>query len=712
MDDKSLEAVGKWPWPRRYHADVVDKLVQMGAKQIFFDVDFSSASTSADDRAFAAALSRAGIVTLASRFVLDPSTGKRTDHLPLPSFRKAVSLANINVRYNFQGAVLDLPYAFEQGGVTYPSMAAALAGKSGPPNKSFEIDYSLDPATFPVVSAADVIGGSADPTMLSGKTVLVGTASFQLGDIYFAPGIGQLPGAFLHALGAETLKAGTPSYLSWVVPFAFACAMMLLACRTSSFRRVVGLLSLGIAPVVMAPFALDAYLISTGIMPSLFLLIGGGGTLAWSRYKKHLKSRATVNAATGLPNFNALKGSDDVRAEFLVAAKVHNYDEVAATLRPGEEKQLVEQICARLSVGRDAGDLFQGDGGSFVWFEPQSVDFDDHLDALHSLFRSPVSLAGRKVDLAVTFGIDSTIDRSILTRMASAFFAADEAKDSGVKWRKHDAGSIAASEWKLSLLSQLEEGLKSGDVWVAYQPKLELSSGLTIGAEALIRWTHPERGPISPQDFILEAEQRNRIDTLTSFVLDRAVEAAATINRKRRFGIAVNISARLINDPILTEMVRLCLEKHGLDPRCLTLEVTETASITAGSADLGPLHDLSNMGVRISIDDYGTGLSTLEYLKKVPAVELKIDRGFVQALTRSQSDRLMVHSTLQLAHSLRRTVVAEGVENRETLDALRGMGCDIAQGFFIARPMTFENLTDYLSKSDEVVSDSRKVFAG
>jgi EAL domain-containing protein (putative c-di-GMP-specific phosphodiesterase class I) len=512
--------------------------------------------------------------------------------------------------------------------------------------------------------------------------------------------LGQVPGVFLHVLGAETLKSGEPRYLSWVAPFAFAVLVMLLACRTRSLRAVTALVASGIAPLILVPFALDAYLISTGVTPALFLLLVGGGSLVWSRYKQHVNSRATVNAATGLPNFNALKGSDEVRPELLVAAKVHNYDEVAATLRTGEERLLVEQICARLSVGRDGGDLFQGDGGGFVWFEHHSADFEDHLAALHSLFRSPVQFAGRKVDLVVTFGVDSAANRSILTRLASAFFAADEAQDSGLKWKEHDAGSAADSSWKLSLLSQLEEGLKSGDVWVAYQPKLELNSGCTIGAEALVRWNHPERGPISPADFIVEAEQRNRIDSLTSFVLDKAVEAAAAVNRTRRFEIAVNISARLINDPLLTEMVRSCLAKHGLDPKCLTLEVTETASITTGLADFGPLHDLAGLGVRISIDDYGTGLSTLEYLKKVPAAELKIDRGFIQALTHSQSDRLMVHSTLQLAHSLGRTVVAEGVENQETLDALRALGCDIAQGFFIARPMNFERLQEYLASSD------------
>ena len=203
-----------------------------------------------------------------------------------------------------------------------------------------------------------------------------------------------------------------------------------------------------------------------------------------------------------------------------------------------------------------------------------------------------------------------------------------------------------------------------------------------------MRWTHHEKGPISPVEFVLAAEQSGRIQKLTAYVLERAVQAAAEINAHGiDFGVAVNLSARLIDDPELTEKIARVLRAHGLKPQHLTLEITETAALGTTSAHLENLARLRAFGVQISVDDYGTGLSTLDYLKKIPANEIKIDKSFVQAMHRNQGDRVIVDSTIQLAHSLGRRVVAEGVEDREALYALSLMGCDVAQGFFIGRPI-------------------------
>jgi EAL domain-containing protein (putative c-di-GMP-specific phosphodiesterase class I) len=155
----------------------------------------------------------------------------------------------------------------------------------------------------------------------------------------------------------------------------------------------------------------------------------------------------------------------------------------------------------------------------------------------------------------------------------------------------------------------------------------------------------------------------------------------------------VNLSARLIDDRTLTPMITTLLERHGLDAARLTLEVTETAAISSTERSLEALLSLRYLGVQISIDDYGTGLSTLEYLKRIPATEIKIDRSFVSAISRSPSDRLLVNSTIQLAHSLGQKVVAEGVEDEETLQSLAAMHCDVAQGYLIGRPTTFRALS-------------------
>jgi diguanylate cyclase len=288
--------------------------------------------------------------------------------------------------------------------------------------------------------------------------------------------------------------------------------------------------------------------------------------------------------------------------------------------------------------------------------------------------------------------------RSIANRLASALVAADEAAHDGLKWKYHDPETLEDASWKLSILSQLDEAIDRGEVWVAYQPKLDLGTRRITGAEALARWTHPEKGPIAASEFVIAAEQHNRIGKLTDFVLDKAVAAAAQINKRGvEFDMAVNLSARLLSDKGFTLRLSALLARHGLAAHRLTLELTETAALTGNGESLDMIVRLRDLGVKIAIDDYGTGLSTLEYLKKIPANEIKIDQSFVRGIVDNRSDRLMVQSTIGLAHSLGRKVVAEGVEEREILDLLVEMSCDIAQGFAIGRPMSLDSLTKRLA---------------
>jgi EAL domain-containing protein (putative c-di-GMP-specific phosphodiesterase class I) len=248
------------------------------------------------------------------------------------------------------------------------------------------------------------------------------------------------------------------------------------------------------------------------------------------------------------------------------------------------------------------------------------------------------------------------------------------------------------------MLSQLDEAIDRGEVWVAFQPKLDLKTREIIGAEALARWTHPEKGPIAATEFVAAAEQHDRIGKLTSFVLEQAISAAAMLNRRSGdFSVAVNLSGKLLSDKALVARVANLLDRYGVEPHHLTLELTESAAISQGGQALDALGQLRDLGVVISIDDYGTGLSTLEYLRKIPASEIKIDQSFVKGMVDNRSDRLMVQSTIALAHSLGRRVVAEGVEDRDILELLRELDCDIGQGFVIGRPMNLDTLKRRLS---------------
>jgi len=385
--------------------------------------------------------------------------------------------------------------------------------------------------------------------------------------------------------------------------------------------------------------------------------------------------------------------SESGRDQAIIACRVLNYEEVLASLPPESERQLVEQVVSRLKVGRNSRVLYQGDGGIFVWFEDAKLPFSHHIDALHSLFRKPARVAGLPIDLAVSFGVEIGSSRSLQNRLASSLVAAEEAAHDGLKWKYHDPDSLQDASWKLSMLSELDAAIDRGEVGVAYQPKLDITTRKIIGAEALARWTHPVKGPIAASEFVAAAEQHDRIGKLTDFVLEKAVAAAAALNKRGdQFEIAVNLSARLLTDKGLTLRVAAMLARHGLDPSRLTLELTETAALADDGECLEMITRLRELGVRISIDDYGTGLSTLDYLKKIPANEIKIDQSFVKGMLENRSDRVMVQSTIALAHSLDRTVVAEGVEQRDVLDALIEMKCDLAQGFIIGRPMSFESL--------------------
>jgi EAL domain-containing protein (putative c-di-GMP-specific phosphodiesterase class I) len=301
------------------------------------------------------------------------------------------------------------------------------------------------------------------------------------------------------------------------------------------------------------------------------------------------------------------------------------------------------------------------------------------------------------IDLSVSFGVEIGSGRSLANRLGSAQVAAEDAAHHGLKWKVHDPESLEDASWKLSMLSQLDSAIDDGEVWIALQPQLDLKTRKIIGAEALARWTHPEKGPIAASEFVAAAEQHDRIGKLTDFVLEKAVAAAAEINRHGYpFTVAVNLSARLLTDKHFTMRVAALLARHSLPARFLTLELTETAALADNGESLDMLTRLRELGIGLSIDDYGTGLSTLDYLKKIPANEIKIDQSFVKSLCDNRSDRLMVQSTVGLAHSLDRKVVAEGVENREILDALMEIGCDIAQGYIIGRPMSIESLTKRL----------------
>src|ERR1700686_2572765 len=253
----------------------------------------------------------------------------------------------------------------------------------------------------------------------------------------------------------------------------------------------------------------------------------------------------------------------------------------------------------------------------------------------------------------------------------------------------------------------LREAIAAGQLRLYYQPKADLHTGLVTSVEALVRWQHPTRGLIPPDQFIPLAEQTGLIEPLTHWMLETAV---AQCRRWLESGIplhvAVNLSMWNLRDASLPDAIAGLLARYTVPAHFLTVEITESAVMADTAYTLRVLKRLFALGVRIAIDDYGTGYASLAYLKHLPADELKIDRAFVQHMVENPVDQAIVRSTVNLAHSMGMRVVAEGVEDQATWDLLAALGCDIAQGYYLSRPVPAQDLVRWLDERKEAVASS------
>jgi EAL domain-containing protein (putative c-di-GMP-specific phosphodiesterase class I) len=270
------------------------------------------------------------------------------------------------------------------------------------------------------------------------------------------------------------------------------------------------------------------------------------------------------------------------------------------------------------------------------------------------------------------------------------------AKRAGDDHAVYSADQDRHSAERLALIGELRSAIEDNQLIMHYQPKVDFVRGQLVGVEALVRWQHPQRGIVGPNEFIPLAEQTGLIRPLGTWVLGEALRQQ---NAWREAGldivIAVNMSTQNLNDP-LPEQIRDLLARWGTPAGRLRIEITESALMADPERAMGVLFRLREMGVRIAIDDFGTGYSSLSYLKRLPVDEIKIDRSFVHNMAVDDDDKAIVRSTIMLGHDLGLTVVAEGMEDGATWDLLADLGCDVAQGYFVARPMAPKQLVTWL----------------
>lgn len=697
IDARSLKVFDSWPWPRGLHAKAIAALDGAGAKAIAFDVDFSAKSSLDQDTILAQAIGGAHAAIYLPTFRQADSQGSHDllENLPLPSLREHAELASVNIAPDSDGFIRSLPYGVITSGFPRPSLAAMLAGTSGRINKNFPIDWAIDETTVLRISFADLVEGRVPPSVIRGRSFLVGATAVEMGDRYAVPGHGVIPGALVELLAAETLIGHSiPVDHGPLAGLGILLALISLRFWRTQARHPA-FTGLSIGALLVLPLGLQAAGLGVvSIVPALLgiaILANGDAIIATLAA---LRESRLTDPQSGLPNARSLRESvAKVDHGQIVVLRVANYGDVLNVLGQANTGILMQRMAQRLSFVATPA-IYHVEPNALAWFDT-GTDQEAQIEqpeAVIALFNQPVEIEGRALRIAPALGT-APIASSGSRALDHALVAANEALAKGSRWEWYNADSEAESDWRLSLAAELDTALKSGAIYVVYQPKYDIKAMKINAAEALVRWHHPTRGPIPPESLIALVEEHGMIGPLTLHVLRTALEdqqrwthAGVLIN------VAVNISALLPADNSFICHVEALLSRYPGSATCLTLEVTESTPMIHTGAVIGALERLTKLGVAISIDDYGTGQSTLSYLRNLPAREIKIDKSFVIGMAASRSDQLMVTSTIALAHELGYKVVAEGVETVEILDLLTQAGCDVAQGWHIGRPMTADLL--------------------
>ncbi len=418
---------------------------------------------------------------------------------------------------------------------------------------------------------------------------------------------------------------------------------------------------------------------------------------------------AYEDSLTGLPNrtrfIEIFKQLPEDQKGAIVVLDIDRFGAINNALGYAVGDRLLSLIGERFVAAANQAILVArlwGNEFAFLLLGAEADGARDFADSLLLMLKTPLILDGQRLDVGATLGVvvfpTDGNDAAILLRRATS--ALRLAKKRRVSYLFAAGVSEELAHENLSLIGEMREALEREEFTVYYQPKLNLTKNRVTGAEALIRWQHPDKGLVPPYRFIPFAEQTGFIRNITPWILILVIRHAAAW---RRAGLevtpSVNLSAYDLLDANLIGYVRALLEEHGLLPQQLCLEITESALMEEPDVALKHLNEFSKLGVKLSIDDYGSGQASLAYLKRLPVDELKIDREFVTDVANSPKNGAIVRSTIMLCHELGLSVVAEGAENAAEIDWLRTQGCDQVQGYGIAKPMPLADFLTWLSRN-------------
>jgi diguanylate cyclase (GGDEF)-like protein len=426
------------------------------------------------------------------------------------------------------------------------------------------------------------------------------------------------------------------------------------------------------------------------------------------------KYMAYYDLLTALPNRTLLQNrieraivmsQRDHRPVALLLMDLDGFKEINDTLGHSRGDLLLQQVGARLQQAlRESDTVARLGGDEFAVLLPLASPDHGRFVAkkIMTALEPPFSIEELPIVVEASIGIAIYPDHgetaeALVQRADVAMYVAKHTKNS---FTMYSPELDQHSPRRLALMGQLREAIGARQLFLHYQPVVDMRSNRILGVEALVRWQHPEHGLIPPDQFIGPAEQTGLIGPLTRFVLQ---EAATQCQAWQRAGVplrtSVNLSARNLHDPGFSKQVAEIVDRCGINPACLEFEITESAIMMNPAFAMEVLAGFNRMGIALAIDDFGTGYTSLGQLKKLPVQTIKIDKSFVLGMLANNNDHTIVRSIIDLSHDLGFKVVAEGVETHEVWDQLAALGCDIAQGYHISRPMPASDLSRWLNES-------------
>jgi diguanylate cyclase (GGDEF)-like protein len=525
----------------------------------------------------------------------------------------------------------------------------------------------------------------------------------------------------LNVSGADLPAIGVAAVAYFIVNNVLVSGALSLKTRTSfrrelfadfEFQTLATSALLGLGPIIVVVMQRGPALLPLLLFPL-------GAVYATAGLTRAREQQSLEDSLTGLPNRrhlvaatrDALDSARDTHTHLaLFLLDLDRFKEINDTLGHAVGDELLQWVGARLTAVMGEGAVVARLGGDE--FAVLVTDLAEPRMALDLAEKVGAALGepfrheglSHEIDASLGIALHPQHGSDFETLLQRADVAMYVAKENGTRVQVYSAEIDRHSTARLGMLGELRAALENDELKLHYQPKADLRTGDVVGVEALLRWTHPQRGNIPPDEFLPLAEQTGLMRVITQFVLDEALrQLSEWWHQGLRVQAAVNVCARDLYDRRFAEMLQRSIERYDVPPRALMIEVTESVLMTDPARAASTLLSLASLGVGVSLDDFGTGYSSLVHLKRLPVSEVKIDRSFVMRMDVNEDDAAIVHSIIDLAGALGLRTVAEGVETRDAWDRLAIYGCDAAQGWYLSKAMPAELATVWLENFSHTV---------